>query len=164
MGKLVDNLIAAKLIKMLVVPFEDMEAYKLGIIDKDGNRIRKPSTMEDERAYNLLTRLIINLKRIFLNKKTGNVSISDVRHAAFLLKEMDLSFDDYSDEELYEELESIIDTLDECEYDDTKYDFLIEEVTTTAAIAVKDNKMTKTPLKRKNPVDFVTVRNKLKGN
>lgn len=164
MGKLTDNIIAAKLIKMLVVPFEEMDAFKIGIIDGDGNKLRKPSTMEDERAYNLLTRLVINLKRIFLSRNTNRISLSDVRHAAFLLKEMDLSFEDYSDDDMYDELESIINTLEECGYVDTQYDFLIEDVTTTSAIAVKDNKMTKTPLKRKTPVEFSTIRNKLKGN
>ena len=36
-----DNLIAFKILHMLVTPFENTDAYKFGIIDKDGHPLRK---------------------------------------------------------------------------------------------------------------------------
>jgi hypothetical protein len=165
-GKLVDNIIAAKLLKLLTTPFEEMDAFKLGIIDKDGNRIRKPQTMEDERAYNMLVRFIINLKKIFMKKDSG-LSLKSLRHSAFLVKEMDLSFEDMEDEELCEEITNILVTLEECDYVGDEYDFLFEDAvvgaptTNTSGVAAKDNPM-KPMLKRKEPVEFSKLREKIK--
>ena len=41
MGRAIDLLITYRVIKMLVTPFENTEAYKLGIIDKNGKVLRK---------------------------------------------------------------------------------------------------------------------------
>ena len=41
MGKFVDSIIAYRILKLLVTPFEDTEAYKLGIIDNKGKEIFK---------------------------------------------------------------------------------------------------------------------------
>ena len=41
MGRAIDLLITYRVIKMLVTPFEKTEAYKLGIIDKNGKVLRK---------------------------------------------------------------------------------------------------------------------------
>ena len=39
MGRAIDLFVTYRFIKLLVTPFEKTEAYKLGIIDKDGNRV-----------------------------------------------------------------------------------------------------------------------------
>ena len=41
MGRAIDLFVTYRFIKLLVTPFEKQEAYKLGVIDKDGNRILK---------------------------------------------------------------------------------------------------------------------------
>ena len=74
MGRVIDALIAYRLLKLLVTPFEKTKAFKLGIIDKKGKVLIKnkdfkqnfPSTkMQDARkAYTLLIRFVFNLKRI----------------------------------------------------------------------------------------------------
>ena len=38
MGRAIDLFVTYRFIKLLVTPFEKTEAYKLGIIDKDGKR------------------------------------------------------------------------------------------------------------------------------
>ena len=38
MGRAIDLFVTYRFIKLLVTPFEKMEAYKLGIVDKDGRR------------------------------------------------------------------------------------------------------------------------------
>ena len=50
MGRAIDLLITYRVIKMLVTPFENTEAYKLGIIDKNGKVLRK--------AKNFINRLL----------------------------------------------------------------------------------------------------------
>ena len=42
MGRAIDLFVTYRFIKLLVTPFEKTPAYKLGIIDKDGNRIMPP--------------------------------------------------------------------------------------------------------------------------
>ena len=44
MGRAIELFVTYRFIKLLVTPFEKQEAYKLGIIDIDGNRILIPGT------------------------------------------------------------------------------------------------------------------------
>ena len=67
MSRIVDNLIAYRVLKMLVTNFEDTEAFKLGIIDAKGKNIRKANTLstgEERDAYTYLNRLVFNVKKI----------------------------------------------------------------------------------------------------
>ena len=48
MGRAVDLFVTYRFIKLLTTPFEKTDAFKLGIIDKDGNRIRKPNSSQVE--------------------------------------------------------------------------------------------------------------------
>ena len=74
-SRAVDALIAFRLIKLLVTPFNKTEAYKLGIIDEKGKVLIKankfpyafPDTnirMKARKAYTMLTRFVFNLKRL----------------------------------------------------------------------------------------------------
>ena len=40
MGRAIDVLITYRIIKMLITPFEKQDAYKYGIIDKNGKQAR----------------------------------------------------------------------------------------------------------------------------
>ena len=67
MGRAIDLLITYRVIKLLVTPFENQEAYKYGIIDKDGKVLRKAKelkTSKEKDAYTLLHRFVFNLKRL----------------------------------------------------------------------------------------------------
>ena len=44
MGRAVDLFVTYRFIKLLTTPFEKTDAYKFGIIDKEGNRIREPNS------------------------------------------------------------------------------------------------------------------------
>ena len=89
-SRIVDNLIAYRILYMLVTPFVDTKAYKLGIIDKDGNNLRKSSSLksEEERdAYTYLNRLVFNLKRIIAKLPGGDTRIKNLIAALWLVKE-----------------------------------------------------------------------------
>ena len=63
----IDFLISYRILKLLSVPFIKHDAYKLGIIDKDGNVLKKYKDIKDtkeKRAYTYLHRFIFNLKRL----------------------------------------------------------------------------------------------------
>lgn len=89
-SRLIDNLIAIRLLYMLVTPFEKTKAYELGIVDENGKILRKANTLTTEQekdAYNYLTRLIFNVKRL-LNKLPGGESkLKNIVAAYYLVKE-----------------------------------------------------------------------------
>ena len=71
-NRTVDLLIAYRVVKLLVTPFEQQEAFKRGIIDKEGNVLKKYNTLtatKDKQSYTILHRFVFNLKRIL--KKVG---------------------------------------------------------------------------------------------
>jgi len=89
-SRLVDTLITYRVIKLLVTPFERQEAFKQGIIDKDGKVLKKNKELKTEnekKAYTYLHRFVFNLKRILkkvgLGSKLGSFAVA----LALLLKE-----------------------------------------------------------------------------
>jgi len=90
MSRIVDNLIAYRVLKMLVTNFEDTEAYKLGIIDAKGKNIRKSNTLstgEEKDAYTYLNRLIFNVKKIINKLPGGENKMKSLIAALWLVKE-----------------------------------------------------------------------------
>lgn len=89
-SRIVDNLIAYRILYMLVQPFTDTKAYKLGIIDKDGKNLRKATSLdtEEERdSYTYLHRLVFNLKKIINRLPGGETKIKSLIAALWLVKE-----------------------------------------------------------------------------
>ena len=87
----VDLLITYRIIKLLTTPFEKQEAYRLGIIDKNGKVLRKTKelkTGKERDAYTILHRFVFNLKRL-INLVPGGKSKLGTYAAALglLLKE-----------------------------------------------------------------------------
>ena len=98
MGRAIDLFVTYRFIKLLVTPFEKTEAYKLGIIDKDGKRKTEQTvargvrptdlnTAEKKNAYTVLHKLVFNIKKIF-NKVPGlRTKLGTYAAALFLLKD-----------------------------------------------------------------------------
>jgi len=89
-NRAVDLLITYRVVKLLVTPFEKQEAFKYGIIDKDGKVLRKNKTLKttnEKRSYTVLHRFVFNLKRILkrvgLGSRLGSFAVS----LALLIKE-----------------------------------------------------------------------------
>ena len=68
MGRVIDALIAYRVLKLLVTPFNRSKAFKLGIIDDKGKVLIKskdlPNSGPQREAYTLLIRFVFNLKRL----------------------------------------------------------------------------------------------------
>ena len=96
MGRAIDLFVTYRFLKLLTTPFEKMDAYKFGIIDEKGNRIKKPSstkpavelaTTELKNSYTILHKLVFNIKKIF-NKVPGlRTKVGTYAAALFLLKD-----------------------------------------------------------------------------
>lgn len=100
MSIVVDNLLAYRVLYMLVTPFVETDAYKLGIIDENGKNLIKPSkfnTTEQKEAYSYLHRLVFNMKRILVKLPGGDNKLKSIIAALYLIKEYhqvkDKSFD-----------------------------------------------------------------------
>jgi hypothetical protein len=74
---------------MLTTPWKKFDAYKLGIIDDKGKRLKdKPVETKDEKsAHTLLHRLVFNLKRILNKVPFGKTAFASYAVALLLLKE-----------------------------------------------------------------------------
>ena len=68
MSRVIDALIAYRVLKLLVTPFKQSKAFKLGIIDDKGKVLIKskdlPNSGPKREAYTLLIRFVFNLKRL----------------------------------------------------------------------------------------------------
>ena len=100
MGRAIDLFVTYRFIKLLVTPFERTEAFKLGIIDKDGNRIMPPKksgvrqtkpeplrTTEERSAYTVLHKLVFNIKKLFSKVPGLRTKLGTYAAALFLLKD-----------------------------------------------------------------------------
>jgi hypothetical protein len=90
MSPIVDNLLAFRIVKMLVTPFTDTAAYKLGIIDAKGKNVRPARDLKTEaerEAYNYLTRLVFNMKKIINRLPGGESRLKSLVAALWLVKE-----------------------------------------------------------------------------
>jgi len=102
MGRIVDNLAALRVIWLLATPFEKFEAFKLGLIDANGNKLKKAETSEEKNATSMLHRLVWNLKRIIALAPGGKSRIGSLVAAYLLVKES--AENDYDEMQLEEEI------------------------------------------------------------
>lgn len=84
---ILDNVIALRIIYLLVTSIKDTDAYKLGLIDDSGKTIRKAKTPEEKKATSMLHRLVWNLKRIINLVPGGSTKIGSLAAAYLLVKE-----------------------------------------------------------------------------
>ena len=86
----VDLLIAYRVIKILVTPFNKQPAYKMGIIDDKGKVLKKYRTLTtsgEKQSYTMLHRFVFNLKRILAKAGIRGALGSFAVAAALLFKE-----------------------------------------------------------------------------
>ena len=67
MSRVIDAVVAYRVLKLLVTPFNKTKAFALGIIDEKGKVLKKSKEIKDPKernAYTLLIRFVFNLKRM----------------------------------------------------------------------------------------------------
>ena len=112
MGRAIDLFVTYRFIKLVTTPFQKTEAFKLGIIDKDGNRIMKDSVSrgkipavplektQEKNAYTILHKLVFNIKKIFQKVPGLRTKVGTYAAALFLLK--DTFKESVSDPDMFE--------------------------------------------------------------
>lgn len=77
-----DAVYAYRFIKILNTRWENLPAYKLGLIDEKGKKIKRPRTPEEKSHYTLFHRLVYNIKRLI-----GQSKLTSIPASFWLLKE-----------------------------------------------------------------------------
>jgi hypothetical protein len=102
-----DLILVYQFIKRLSLPFEETEAYKLGIIDSDGKNIKPSRTFksrEEKNAYGYFDRLVFNVKKLIEKLPGGKSRLASYAAALFLIKESANPKEHYTQIELMEGL------------------------------------------------------------
>jgi len=88
-GKYIDLFATYRFLRILTIPWEDQEAFKLGIIDGEGKRIKekKLTSSSEKDAYTMLHRMVFNFKRILSKIPLVKSKLGTYAAALFLLKE-----------------------------------------------------------------------------
>ena len=95
MGRAIDLFVTYRFIRLLTTPFEKTDAFKLGVIDKDGNRLIDPktkratelNTIDEKNSYTVLHKLVFNIKKLFAKVPGLRTKLGTYAAALFLLKD-----------------------------------------------------------------------------
>ena len=85
-----DLFYAFRFLKLLVTPFDKTEAFKQGIVDKDGKILKKSKELKHDKeksAYTIFHRLVFNIKRLLAKVPGGKSIVGRYGAALFLIKE-----------------------------------------------------------------------------
>lgn len=162
-SRIVDNLLAFKILSMLVKPFKETEAFKLGIVDENGKVLKKASTLqttEERDAYNYLTRLVFNLKRILMKFPGGENKLKSIIAAYWLVKEC---YEKKSSTSLLEEKYlALLETIEKNNIVLVEEEILVtkffEEIANVTGAAVSTNEPVINPKKKKKVIVDVSRR------
>lgn len=97
---------AYRFIKILTTPWEEMDAYELGIIDDNGKVLKKSRQLrssDEKKAYTVFHRLVFSIKRLLEKLPGGRTVLASYAAALFLLKETT----DLNDEQIGRVLDTI---------------------------------------------------------
>jgi hypothetical protein len=105
LSRAADTAYAFRFVRLLVQKWENTDAFKLGVIDKNGKKLKKPSVPAERSAYTMFHRLVFNIKRLIGKIPFGKSALASWATALFLLKEQT----GMTDSELEEALDGVID-------------------------------------------------------
>ena len=135
---IVDLYLVYSFIKRLTTPFTEWPAYTLGIIDADGNILKKRSTLTsaEKAAFGTYDLMILKLKKLLAKVPGGQSRISSYAAALWLIKEsknLSESVDNLSDEHLEESFKPYLDYTQQ-HYDvNTKFEKILEDAVVNSA-------------------------------
>jgi hypothetical protein len=105
MANAIDLYLAYRFLKNLVQPFEKWEAYKTGVIDKDGSILvpKGKRSFPQKDSFGYFDLISMNLKKLLGKLPGGQSAIASYAAALLLLKE-------YNKKELKEDFNDYVDT------------------------------------------------------
>jgi hypothetical protein len=127
---MIDLFMVYMFLRRLATPFNEWEAYKLGIIDEKGNilKSRKDLLLKKERdAFGVFDIMILNLKKLLAKVPGGSTRLASYAAALYLIRE----WNHFTDSSLLTEQiseEAIIESIALCFNGYSDYITLIESV------------------------------------
>jgi hypothetical protein len=115
---IVDLFLVYQFVRRLATPFKEWEAFKLGIIDENGNVLkkRKELTLASERkAFGVFDVMILNIKKLLAKIPGGSTRIASYAAALYLIREWNhfsdssMLTEDISDQTIEESIEVFYD-------------------------------------------------------
>lgn len=108
----VDLFLVYQFVRRLATPFEKWDAFKLGVIDKNGNVLvkKKDRDAKQKKAFAVFDVMVRNMKRLLAKLPGGSSKLASYAAALFLIKEYkhfsddSLLTEDLTDEQLKESL------------------------------------------------------------
>ena len=108
----VDLFLVYQFVRRLATPFNKWDAFKEGVIDKDGNILikKKERDSKQKKAFALFDLMVLNMKKLLGKLPGGSSKIASYAAALFLIKEYKVFTDesllneDMSEEELIESI------------------------------------------------------------
>jgi hypothetical protein len=85
--KAADTVYTLRFLRLLTTPWEETNAYKQGLIDDKGNKLKKPFTEKEKSVYNYFHRLVFNIKKLINKVPGGSSKIASYAAALLLIKE-----------------------------------------------------------------------------
>jgi len=88
--QIVDAIVAFKFLKLMTQDFEDTEAFKLGIVDKNGKILKKRKDLKmgaEKSAYTIFHTLVWNIKKLLRKIPLMKSKLGSYVASLFLLKE-----------------------------------------------------------------------------
>lgn len=86
----VDTVFVFRFVRMLVMRWEDMDAYEFGIIDNNGKPLKKAKDLKstpERNSYTPFVRLVFNIKRLLEKLPFGKTKLGSFAAALWLIKE-----------------------------------------------------------------------------
>lgn len=140
-GRLADAYVTYRILRLLATPIEKSEAYKLGIINADGKKIKNATTSTEKDAYSLLQRFVFKVQRALSKSPDRNAKrLLTVAAALSILREHKESvLEEYTEQDiealldLYETDEGVERESQLLEYNTISFRVFQEEVAVNAA-------------------------------
>lgn len=105
LSRAADTAYAFRFVRLLVQKWENTDAFKLGIIDKNGKSIKKAKLPVEKAAYTYFHILVFNIKRLIGRIPFGKTALASWATALFLLKEQT----GLTDQEMQQAFDGVLD-------------------------------------------------------
>lgn len=90
----VDTLTIMRMLRLMVMPFEKWPAYETGVIDREGNTLKKGKqrvTTDEKNSFTLFHRLTRNIKRLIGHIPFGKTLLGSFASVLFLIRESQMN-------------------------------------------------------------------------
>lgn len=72
MSRFVDAVVGYRILRMLATPIRSSDAYRFGIVDEDGEKIKEPQTSQELDSYSLLQRFVFKVQKALMKSPDRN--------------------------------------------------------------------------------------------